>query len=233
MHESVASLTPSSPLLRVYWYDGVLRTGPTAEQRQLAQTDHVKLRLGVLAFSGRQKGVDSLIVTDLIELARNRAITDAILISGDEDVRVAVQVAQTLGVRIHLLGIEPATRNQSPLLRQEADTTREWLDADIARFLSISAIAPVEATNRSAPSTRPVDDQAALDAALDKFIGGRIPTELAHIASLDSRQPIPHELDRLLLTEIASDLGRHLEPNERAYARHAAKVLAGERTPQE
>ena len=65
LQESVASLTPRSPLLRVYWYDGVLRTGPTAQQRQLAQTDHVKLRLGVLAFSGRQKGVDSLVVTDL------------------------------------------------------------------------------------------------------------------------------------------------------------------------
>ena len=71
LREAVAAVSPSSSLLRVYWYDGVLRTGPTAEQEKLADSDGVKLRLGMIAFTGRQKGVDSLIVTDLIELARN------------------------------------------------------------------------------------------------------------------------------------------------------------------
>ncbi len=88
------------------------RTGPTAEQQDLADSDDVKLRLGVIAYTGRQKGVDSLIVTDLIELARNHAITDALLLSGDEDVRIGVQIAQTYGVRVHLLGVQPAADNQ-------------------------------------------------------------------------------------------------------------------------
>ena len=46
---------------------------------------------------GRQKGVDSLIVTDLIELARNHAISDAVLLAGDEELRIGVQIAQSLG----------------------------------------------------------------------------------------------------------------------------------------
>ena len=71
LREAVAAVSPSSSLLRVYWYDGVLRTGPTAEREKLADADGVKLRLGMIVFTGRQKGVDSLIVTDLIELARN------------------------------------------------------------------------------------------------------------------------------------------------------------------
>ena len=48
--------------------------------------------------SGPAKGVDSLIVTDMITLARNGAMSDAVLLSGDEDLRVGVQQAQEFGV---------------------------------------------------------------------------------------------------------------------------------------
>ena len=68
---------------------------------------------------GQQKGVDSLIIMDLIELARNHAISEAVLLSGDEDLRVGVQLAQSFGVRVHLLGVEPTRGNQSYLLLQE------------------------------------------------------------------------------------------------------------------
>lgn len=132
------------PLLRVYWYDGAFRW-PTAEQQILADMDHVKLRLGFVNSAGQQKGVDSLIVTDLIELARNHAISDAVLLSGDEDIRVGVQVAQTLGVRVHLLGIEPGRGSQSKNLRQESDTIHEMNKACVTKFLKIlpKQVAPV------------------------------------------------------------------------------------------
>lgn len=65
----------------------------------------MKVRLGFVNSVGEQKGVDSLIVTDMIALARNRAISDAVLMSGDEDLRVGVQQAQELGVRAGCLGI--------------------------------------------------------------------------------------------------------------------------------
>jgi hypothetical protein len=75
----------NSPLLRIYWYDGASRkTGPTAEHSRLAHCNNIKVRLGFLNFAGQQKGVDSLIVTDLVELARNRAVGDVVLVSGDE-----------------------------------------------------------------------------------------------------------------------------------------------------
>jgi hypothetical protein len=97
----------------------------------------VKLRLGFLNSAGQQKGVDSLIVTDLIELARNHAISDAVLLSGDEDIRVGVQVAQTLGVRVHLIGIEPGRGSQSKNLRQESDTIHEMNKACVSKFLTV------------------------------------------------------------------------------------------------
>lgn len=121
----------ASPL-RIYWYDGALGYGgPTLEQEAIASSDNVKLRLGFINKAGQQKGVDSLIVTDLINLARNNAISDALLMSGDEDVRIGVEIAQGFGVRIHLLGIVPEAEAHSrsncclkPIQRSNGARTR-------------------------------------------------------------------------------------------------------------
>jgi uncharacterized LabA/DUF88 family protein len=112
-------------LLRVYWYDGALSRRLTLEHASLAHMDYIKLRLGFVTGRGQQKGVDSLIVTDLIDLARNHAITDALVLSGDEDIRIGVQIAQSFGVRVHLVGIIPSRGSQSIQLLQESDTTTE------------------------------------------------------------------------------------------------------------
>lgn len=124
-------------LLRIYWYDGMLPEGPSAQQRALAYADNVKLRLGVVNTFGQQKGVDSLIVTDLVELARNHAISDAVLLSGDEDMRIGVQIAQSYGVRVHLIGIGAGQESQSRTLMQEADTRTEWSKDDVNDILML------------------------------------------------------------------------------------------------
>ena len=120
------------PLLRIYWYDATANR-PTRSQVALAEQADVKLRLGRVGADGRQRGVDALIASDLVSLARNRAMADCVLVSGDDDLRVAVSEIQQLGVRVHLVGVRPASRTQSRLLRQEADSTSEW-DADVLRM---------------------------------------------------------------------------------------------------
>ena len=69
-----------------------------------------------------QKGVDSLIVRDLMRLSENRAISTAFLLGGDEDLRQGVVEAQEMGVRVALVGIEPFDeQNQAATLIREAD----------------------------------------------------------------------------------------------------------------
>src|ERR1700743_845462 len=110
-------------LLRVYWYDAARDRGPTIDQRVVAQMAWVKLRLGNLNARGQQKGVDANIRADMEALARHRAITDAVLIAGDEDMVPAVEAAQAFGVRVHLWGIEPPYgTNQAERLVWESDT---------------------------------------------------------------------------------------------------------------
>jgi uncharacterized LabA/DUF88 family protein len=120
-------------LLRVYWYDAARDRVPTIDQRVVAQMAWVKLRLGNLNARGQQKGVDANIRADMEALARHRAITDAVLIAGDEDMVPAVEAAQAFGVRVHLWGIEPPYgTNQAERLVWESDTV-DVLDAAYLR----------------------------------------------------------------------------------------------------
>jgi uncharacterized LabA/DUF88 family protein len=156
--------SPGCSLLRVYWYDGARSPRLTLEHSKLAHIDYVKLRLGFVTGGGQQKGVDSLIVTDLIDLARNRAISDAVMLSDDEDIRIGVQIAQSFGVRIHLIGIAPSRGSQSLQLLRESDTTTEWDSATVSKFLSISA--PIATTSSSFPSAGIIDPSLDWDCRL-------------------------------------------------------------------
>jgi uncharacterized LabA/DUF88 family protein len=142
-----ARASSGKELLRIYWYDGAPSSGPSVGQARMGKLNDVKLRLGQLNSEGQQKGVDSLIVTDLMELARNKAISDAVIVTGDEDIRVGVQIAQSLGVRVHLLGFVGPKASQSISLQQEADTLEIWDKPKIASFLR-DANAKVEKIQR-------------------------------------------------------------------------------------
>lgn len=132
LHDVTIALT-GLPLLRVYWYDGA-STGPSPAQVALSYRPNVKLRLGGVDAAGQQ-GVDDLITHDLTVLSRNGAMADALLLSGDDDVRPAAELAQEHGVRLHLLGIPPARENQAAALVQAADGCRELTEQEVRSFL--------------------------------------------------------------------------------------------------
>src|ERR1700730_6623650 len=147
-------------LLRVYWYDAARDRVPTIDQRVIAQMARVKLRLGNLNARGQQKGVDAQIRADMEALARHRAITDAVLIAGDEDMVPAVEAAQAVGGRGHLWGIEPPYgTNQAERLVWESDTV-DVLDASFLR--------PYFTRNPAAESPRP-DVQATVPSPAQLF----------------------------------------------------------------
>jgi len=134
-------------LLRVYWYDAARDRVPTIDQRVIAQMPLVKLRLGNLNARGQQKGVDAQIRADMEALARHRAITDAILVAGDEDMVPAVEAAQAFGVRVHLWGIEPPYgTNQAERLVWESDTVevleRSFVEPYFTRQVATVTVAP-------------------------------------------------------------------------------------------
>ncbi|MES9543286.1 MULTISPECIES: NYN domain-containing protein [unclassified Actinomadura] len=138
-------------LLRVYWFDAAPKRQPTVDQRVIANLPLVKLRLGNLNAQGQQKGVDAQLRADLEALARHRAITDAVLLAGDEDMLPAVEAAQRYGVRVHLWGVEPTHgSNQAEWLVWESDTV-EVLPAEFLRpYFTKAKVLPVPAPGTAA-----------------------------------------------------------------------------------
>jgi hypothetical protein len=109
------------PLLRCYWYEATVEGRRTPEHDALADLPGVKLRLGRMR-PGHREGVESEIHRDLTTLARNRAISDALIVSAEEDLAQVVSEVQDLGIRVVLVHIAQAgSWTVAPALRQECD----------------------------------------------------------------------------------------------------------------
>lgn len=224
----VSQRAPECRLLRIYWYDGAIGgIRPTTDQAAVAGLDDVKLRLGFVNSAGQQKGVDSLIVTDLIELARLKSIGDAILLSGDEDVRIGVQIAQNYGVRVHLLGIEPSRGSQSQQLLHEADTTTEWTAISVASFLSVredktaNIEAAVEITIKDHAPVDKAGPLVTIDYSVNAFVAELTDTDVQAISAYyeTGARGVPTEFDRKLLPVCGKAIARSLEPHEKTHMR--------------
>ncbi|REE98322.1 NYN domain-containing protein [Thermomonospora umbrina] len=165
-------------LLRVYWFDAAPRRQPTVDQRVIANLPLVKLRLGNLNAQGQQKGVDAQLRADLEALARHRAITDAVLLAGDEDMLPAVEAAQRYGVRVHLWGVEPTHgSNQAEWLVWESDTV-EVLAADFLRpyFAKAGVLAVPQASPPRETTVTGAAPKAAPVPSPSQVFAGRAPS---------------------------------------------------------
>jgi uncharacterized LabA/DUF88 family protein len=205
--DKARTIFADSRLLRVYWYDGARRRIHTSEQQAIAELPDVKVRLGNLNANNQQKGVDSLIRTDLESLARHRAISDAALVGGDEDLVSAVEAAQGYGARVHLWGIEAGEgRNQAEPLLWEVDSQRTF-DLDFCRpYITRRPVTTYENEGSPPPSRDEVRFVGAQIAATWLVERGR--TELAEL--LPGHPYLPGSVDQDLLIEAERRLQRSL-----------------------
>jgi len=227
-------------LVRMYWYDAARDRVPTVEHRQVAVLPHVKVRLGNLNRSGQQKGVDALLRHDLETLARHQAVTDVILLAGDEDLLGAVENAQTYGVRVHVWGIEPPYGvNQAERLVWEADTVTEFAAETLAPYFTATttprpAQPPADIPARPAPPTfRPTPatvfpprlasrtaigpDQRTMVDLGARIVGKWMVTRgRENVADLLPGPPLPMVIDRELLVEAEQHLNCSLRAFEDA-----------------
>nr|WP_206327860.1 NYN domain-containing protein [Streptomyces sp. S3(2020)] len=164
------------PLLRIYWFDGAPDRVPQPEHRRLRVMPRVTVRLGALTRSdGRwaQKGVDAAMHAELTELARNRACSDIVLVTGDGDLLPGMMAAKEHGVAVHLWAVQAADGdyNQSEDLVAEADERRvldrTWITKAVrAKELGgICAPPPVPRPEIAAILSAPLPDSALAAAA--------------------------------------------------------------------
>jgi len=194
--------------LRLYWYDGAPDRIPTPDHLEVGNLPYVKVRLGRIGQDGKQKGVDALIYRDLMTLARERAISRAYLISGDEDLREGVVAAQDLGVQVVVLGIRArnsANTSQSRDLIREAD---EHLTLDVDFLQNFFA----------SPEDVGVATEVSRDAAVrvGRSLGGQWAAQAtrSEMQAVLEQDSIPREIDAQLLRDASRSLGAARIPDE-------------------
>jgi hypothetical protein len=118
---SLARERSGLPVLRCYWYEATVDGRRTAEQDALADVPGIKLRVAKIR-PGRREGVETEIHRDLTTLARNNAISDALVVSAEEDLAQVIADVQDLGMRVTLVHIAvDGNWTISRALRQESD----------------------------------------------------------------------------------------------------------------
>ncbi|MEK9519761.1 NYN domain-containing protein [Streptomyces sp. NPDC087908] len=182
------------PLLRIYWFDGAPDRVPQPEHRRLRVMPRVTVRLGALTRSdGRwaQKGVDAAMHTELTELARNRACSDIVLVTGDGDLLPGLMSAKEHGVAVHLWAVQAADGdyNQSEDLVAEADERRVLDRAWITR-----AVRAKDLTGICAPPPAPRPEIAAiLSAPLPEAALAASAERAAETAAAAGEAPAAHD----------------------------------------
>jgi uncharacterized LabA/DUF88 family protein len=226
-------------LLRVYWYDGVMANGLTPQQKAIVDVDDVQLRGGTINGRGQQKGVDSLIVTDLIELTSHHAVCDAVLVTGDSDLAVGIEIAQKRGVRVAVLGVEDLAAGVAHHLSFEitsrADRVSMLGQPEISPVLRYAPrpSAPPPSGSLSSPSAAAPGaaglvpalpmDRPRIEAAVKGFIAQQAMSMTATVDPATKR--IDASVDRALLHHVYVELGsRKLTNPEKIYARQAFRA---------
>ncbi|MEV5570673.1 NYN domain-containing protein [Spirillospora sp. NPDC052269] len=143
----------SLPMLRCYWYEATVEGRRAPEHESLADLPGLKLRLGRIR-PGRREGVDTEIHRDLMALARNGALADAVVVSGDEDLAQVVADAQDLGVRVTVVHVAvDGNWTISRVLRQECDDLIEIGSSHLRPYVNL--LTGVDGASTGASTTTP------------------------------------------------------------------------------
>lgn len=210
-------LPAGGEVLRTYWYDGARGGMASPAQVAVGALPRVKLRLGRINGAGQQKGVDSLIVRDLMVLSQERSITHAFVLSGDEDLREGIAYAQDRGVVVGVLGIRGQRgTSQSNELTREADVVDEGATEAAKKSLSLSAGPPTPSPSVDGSSVSFAD---TVNAFVNSWASSL--TLDQRVAVLDARPSVPKEVDWQLLKAVSQgDVGgRRLEEDEKREVR--------------
>lgn len=145
-------------VLRIYWYDASPERGVdwSEDQMRLGQLPEIKLRMGVLNAARQQKGVDALLCRDMEELASRGAVDSMLLISGDEDLHLALETAQSYGVKVKILGVgEEGAASISLSMMLESDGVDRITKEELKTFMGFKEANEIFAKEASRPAATP------------------------------------------------------------------------------
>ena len=212
---------------RIFWYDARPENGSlTQDQEDVRKAGGFTLRLGNMVY-GRQKGVDSQIVIDLVkwaeiaEWAGGDAVGGALVLAGDADIAPGIEALRDRRVEIHLLGIEPAGGSLSRHLTDAAASVREW-DAGVVGELMETGkrYGPRDAARTDGRTDGRADGRTgsgSLADVLSAIIGRQRPSAIERFADKMERYPDRSVEENIpfLTASLRKGLRRSLTDSER------------------
>lgn len=179
-----------------------------------------RLRAAPFSCPGRADGSLRGLGRCRLPLRQHRAISDAVLLSGDEDLREGVRAAQDYGVRVVLVGIACAdgkSNNQSEELVLDADHLIVLGKPQLAPMFALrSPVAPRSTQPRPAVaadgSVVGTSARGAAAAFARKWLSAATDAEIADLHV--GRPRIPRPLDVELLASVEQALNRLLQDDD-------------------
>src|SRR5260221_517811 len=127
------------PVLRCYWYEATGGGRGSGGADTLADLPGLKLRLGRIR-SGRRAGLETEMHRDLATLARTQAVSDAVIVSAEDDLAEIIAEVQDLGMRVLIVHITvDGNWTISGPLREECDDIVEVSGAHLRPFVDLIA----------------------------------------------------------------------------------------------
>ena len=119
----VTTLTANRKLIQTHYYGATLDT--PAQQRFFEKLHHLGFKVKTLPLRQYQgtpfeKGIDVMLVTDMLTLAHTNTYDIALLVSGDKDFTYTLQELKTLGKTVEVAAFTHALATE---LQQTADQT--------------------------------------------------------------------------------------------------------------
>jgi len=119
----VSQLTNNRKLIRPYYYGATPNT--PAQRRFFDKLRHLGFEVKTLPLRQYQstpfeKGIDVMLVTDMLTFAHNNLYDTAVLVSGDKDFTYAIHSLHTMGKTVEVAAFSHTLATE---LQQAADTT--------------------------------------------------------------------------------------------------------------
>jgi hypothetical protein len=229
---SLARERSGLPVLRCYWYEATVDGRRTAEQDTLADVPGIKLRVAKIR-PGRREGVETEIHRDLTTLARNNAISDALVVSAEEDLAQVIADVQDLGLRVTLVHIAvDGNWTISRALRQESDDIIEIGGEHLRPYVELIAGAEPVHPDEQEDADRPLSNGHSLAAATSYQ---PLPAATNHAPPAIYTAPVVAEYQRpaLQLPRVASREDRTREDRPREDRSREERPREREERPRE
>ena len=235
----VRDVAGGKPIVRTYWYDNSTSNRfMSNEQLKIGEIDGIKLRLVALHQQNLKTGAASAIARDVIELSSKGSISDALIFARNDMLRTAIEIAQSFGVRAHILEIFPEETSQFSFVKFDVDTLTSWTSTDLKKIL-FEQDTPPEAEFHGPAMGRhsvggsegrhlirlrntsvPPETEEKINNVVGAFIEELFEDELEQCMEFwRTGRGVPNTYDKSLLIECRNSLERNLTDAERQVMR--------------